>query len=234
MTLKTIYLIVIALLLCSFSYAEEQKTGIRVVGECEKEVQPDMVSLRLGIEVLKSSVKSSTSEANERYNSVLKKLKSLNLKNAVFSTYEYTTREHKEWENKKQVSKGYKTNIGLEVESSDLSRLGEAIKLAGESGIKNISGPTPFVSNELRDRTYNDCLAVASKNARAKAALLAKSMSVKLGKAFDIVETKSMMPEPRPIPYMAMAKSSARDAAPQIEYGNQKISLKLQVAFNID
>lgn len=217
---------------CFYSVAEDQK-GIRVTGTCERQVTPDKVSVNVGVEVLEDTVKESTAKANEKYNSFLSKVKALKLKEAEFSTLNYSTTPYRVYEDKKEKLKGYRTDITLKIETSQLDRSGEIINLAGELGMENVQGPGPFVSNALYERAYKECLVTASKDARSKAMTLAKSLNIKLGKAFLVVERPGRN-EPMPRPYMSMAKSAKGREAPSIEFGKEKISVEVEAGFEVD
>ncbi len=222
----------IALSYCFVSSAEDLE-GIRVTGSCERQVQPDRVSVDVGVETLKETVKESTTEANKKYNEYLSKVKKLGLKDSQYSTLTYSTSPYRVYEDKKQKLKGYRTEIVLKVETSEIDRSGEVIKLAGDMGLENIQGPRPFVSNSLYKSAYQECLVSASKDARSKAKTLAKSLGVGLGKAFLVIE-KPAQEGPMPRPYMSMAKSRGAESAPQIEFSKEKIKVEVEAGFEVD
>lgn len=215
------------------SLADESK-GVQVTGECEKEVEPDRVFVMFALEELADSVQKSTEKANERYNQLVSAVKKMKLKDARLSTSEYSTSPVREYENNKYVFKGYRTRIGLKVATSEMDRAGKILQAGGELGQESIHGPNPFVSVQKSKKVYEECLKEASANATSKAMLLAKSLNVKLGKAFRVEEEGQRDYGPAPMPYKVMAKSvQGAHEAPQIEYGKEVIKVKLMVSFGI-
>lgn len=228
------FLSAILMVLPAAGLADEKKHGIRVTGECERLVDPDRVFLNFVLEELKDEVADSTEAANKRHNKLLAEIANMNLKDVRLSTSLYSTAPHEVWENKKHVFKGYKTKIGLRVETSELKRAGEVLQVAGRMGQENIQGPNPFVSRAKRAKVHSECLKTAAEDANEKAATVAKALNVNLGKAFDAVElTQARSPAPQS--YMSMAKSSSRGGeAANIEYGKETISLSLEVTYSVD
>lgn len=227
-------ILVLCMFMAAFMASAEEKHGMQVTGECKRQIAPDMVFVNFTLEELENSVEESTQKANQRYNELLNKLKKMNLKDAQFSTTEHQTSPHRVWENKKQVFKGYKTRIGLKVETSEMDKVGKILQAGGNLGHEFIQGPNPFVSNSKQQKTYNECLKEASENATAKAKLLAKSLNVKLGKAFQVEESGSGG-NPPPMPYMSMAKSTRGGGgeAAEIEYGKESLEVSLRVSYKI-
>lgn len=213
----------------------EMETGIKVIGLCEKEVEPDRVAVVFRLEETRNTVEESTERANKRYNKLVKEITGLQLKNAVLQTTQYSTSPRYVWENKKRRLKGYETSIALRVETSELKKAGAIIQAGSKSAQENIQGPYPFVSKALRDKIHMQCIAIAGEDANQKANAVAKSLKIKLGKAFKAVEMISTQGAP-PMPYMTMAKSAGMEAsAPaDIKFGKENFTLRLEVSFYAD
>lgn len=209
--------------------------GIKVSGECERKVEPDRVSFVFTIEKLKDTVKDSTQAANEVNNQLISFIKKMKLKDLEISTTEYKTFPYQVYEKRKQVLKGYKTKIGIKIETSEMGRAGEILQSASKFQQENIQGPSPFVSDKTYAANYRECLKIASEDASQKALVLAKSLGVKLGKAFNVVESSKgggYQPMRANFSYSeAMSKSAA---PPQIEYAKQGIKLNLEISYKID
>ncbi len=151
------------------------------------------------------------------------------------TTVEFHSEEIREWEKNKLISKGFRTRIGLRVETSDQARLGEVIEMAGREGVKQISGLNLFVSTKKMLEEKMGCLKEASEQARAKAETLAKALGAKLGEVQTIMENTSP-DSPTPMPMMmaqGMMKNSAMDAAPQIEAGKTEMTTTVQITFGL-
>ncbi|MCO4753152.1 MAG: SIMPL domain-containing protein [Bacteriovoracaceae bacterium] len=217
----------------SCAFAEEQEHGIKVIGECKQRVQPDRLAISFVVETLKDSVDASTAQANKKYNTLLENLKALKLKNAEFDTFEYSSAPYKVYENRKNVFKGYKTRIGLKVSTSEMDKAGEIFQVGSIIGQEFIQGPNPYVSDNLAKKTYEKCLVIASNDAKDKAQVLAKSLDVVLGKAFNVKESVSNRPTYKSNSIMNMAESVS-SAPAKIEFGKSDIELKLEVYFTIN
>jgi uncharacterized protein len=221
-----------------FAKSELEKT-INVSGSCKQSILPDRVSVTLTIEELNKEQKASSDKATEKYNELLAKIKKMKLKDAEYETVEYSVFPHNPWENNKQVFKGFKTRMSLKVSTSELNKSGELLTVGNSLGQNAVQGPHPFVSDALFDKTYRDCLSVAMKDAFEKATMLAKSAKRKLGKVIAVHEGQGG--ESRPMPMLKamrgapeMMAMDAASAPPEIEFGKDKINVRLNVFFEMD
>lgn len=232
------YLILCLFISTSLWAKSDLEKSIFVSGACKQDVLPDRVSVLLTIEELNKKQKVSAQRASEKYNKILKKIKELKLKNAEYATTEYRVFPHRPLENRKQVFKGYKTRISLKVSTSDMDKTGTLLSLGNELGQDFVSGPDSFVSDELFDKTYRDCLKVAMKDAKAKALIIAKAAKRKLGKVLAVSEGHSSgAPTPSPPYYKAAAMEvmgAARSAPAKIEFGKDKIHVTLAVHYELN
>jgi uncharacterized protein YggE len=111
-------------LLSSFSaFAGDDKRAITVSGKCDLSVEPDRGAITFTVESLNKNIKKSTSETNKVGTSLIKALKGLKLKNAQVSTESYNVRKETQWENRKNIFKGYKSTMGIRIETSDIKKL---------------------------------------------------------------------------------------------------------------
>ena len=205
---------------------------INVTGRCHKDIVPDRVGLDITVEILNMDQQKSSEIANEKYNSILKVYKGLKLKDAEFKTTSYRVYPHKVWENQKQVFKGFKTSISLNLATSETKKAGKLIQVANENKIEQVSGPNLFVSEKLYNSNYNECLKIAVADGKVKANILAKASDNKLKKIISIKESGSYS-QPRPMyNQMVMAKSMRSESA-NIEVGTTKMEVSLDINFSI-
>lgn len=199
-------------------------------------VTPDRGAITLTIEFQNMDLGKATQEAASSYEKVSAAVKKLDLKNANLQTSEYSVNQVIEWENSKQVNKGFKARMGLRVATSDISKIGEVIAIASKEKVKDVGSLETYMSEEKQLKEEVACLEEASQNARLKAEKLATALQAKLGNVLTVSESGRSMPYwPRPMMYgRAMAKSDmmmSQAAAPEVQAGQQNLTLNIQVSF---
>lgn len=225
-------------LLSSFSaFAGDDKRAITVSGKCDLSVEPDRGAITFTVESLNKNIKKSTSETNKVGTSLIKALKGLKLKNAQVSTESYNVRKETQWENRKNIFKGYKSTMGVRIETSDIKKISKAIDVANDLKVTNIGQLNLFISNELNQKLAIDCLKIATKNAKQKASELLAGLDAKLGQVLEVVEGGGANSAPIPVPVMRFAKRAntmeMSDAAPAIQGKKQKYSKSVVFSFEI-
>lgn len=218
--------------LISFVYASNIKF-VAVTGQCSREVPADRASLVLNAEVNDSSSGGASAKATKLYDKMRNEVKKLGLKNMQLQTSVYSVQPEYDYDKGKQRLRGYKAQMGLEVETSEIERMGEVIELGTKLGLQNVSGLRTFLSVSKRREEHEACLEEAIKNARAKAERMAKAGSAKLGEILTIEEQK-LTGSPRP-PEMYAAKMSMapESSAPTVESRSQEIDVTIHVSFKL-
>ncbi len=214
--------------------AADAPRTVSVSGACIRSVVPNRAAVVLMVDEKDADAKRAQVAATRRYESIRGKISAFRLPEGEMTTVEFHSEEIREWEKNKLISKGFRTRIGLRVETSDQARLGEVIEMASREGIKQISGLKLFVSTKKMLEEKMGCLKEASEQARAKAESLVKALSAKLGEVQTIMETSGPdSPSPMMMMDQGMMKNSAMDAAPQIEPGKTEITTTVQVTFGL-
>jgi uncharacterized protein YggE len=214
--------------------------GITATGTCVRKVSQDRASVSLASSSLQNNAGQAVVEATRIHEKLRSVIKALNLENASFDTESIQVNEEREWVDKKLVSRGFKARIGLSVESSDIPRMGEIITIASKQGVKEIGSLTTFVSSYKYKSEYEDCLELATKNAKDRAQKLAKGAGVKLGKVKIIAEGPNSF---NSIPHVG--RSSARvmalgaamessEPAPSIDTKPLEMNVSATVVFQVD
>lgn len=176
-------------LTCHVAYgSDDRNEGITATGTCLKKVAQDRASVTLLSTALAPMASDASREATKAHQKLRESVQALKLENMSLETTGYNVSEEREWVNKKTVSKGFRANLSLEVQTSDIARIGDVIAVATKLGIKGVSGLNTFVSNEKYKSEYEGCLESATRNAKDKALKLAKGAGVKLGKVLAINE----------------------------------------------
>lgn len=220
-------------LFLSFS-ALAQDPQISVQGNCEIKVVPDRGTITFSAENQSKNQQEAVKKTTDQINRLKDDIKKLNLENLELKSSSYNVYPVREYEKERYVDKGIRAALTLEVTTSEISRIGEAIGAASKVGIENIGSLTTFLSLEKSQKEYLSCLDIAAADAKGKANQLAKKLGFKVGEVINLNEVPNI---PRPIPAMerTMMKTMSMDAgAPtQIEAGTQNYSTNIQITFRI-
>jgi uncharacterized protein YggE len=224
------------LLVLSFPVLADEIRGIQVQGSCDIKVTPDRGSVSFTAEHQTKDQKDAVKKTNQQMNDLKERLNKLKLENVEFKTTNYMVTPVRDWEKDRYVDKGFKASMTIDLTTSDISRLGEAMVEGSKAGVQNVGSMTTFLSQEKTRNEYLKCLEVASEDARKKADQLARKLGFKVGDVINIIESPIMQQRP-PQPFfeaqMIKSKSMA-DATPvSLDAGTQNFSTTLQVVFAI-
>lgn len=210
--------------------------SVSVNGSCLRSVQPDRGSITVTSQHQDPDLQKAAKRAAESYEKLRQAVMKLNLKNAELNTSEYDLGEVREWEKDKQVSKGFRARMGLTVTTSETSRLGEIIAIAGQLGLREVSRLQTFLSPERQKAEREACLEEATRNARSKADAIAKAAAAKVVRVLTVVEGTQNANEAQPYyAKMEMAGAAAdRMAPPNVEASNVKISVEVSATFSLE
>lgn len=207
---------------------------IAVQGNCEIKVIPDRGTITFSVENQSKDQKTAVGKTNDQINKLKEELKKLNLSDVEMKNTNYSVFPVREYEKEKYVDKGIRASLSLELTTSDIARMGEAMIAASKVGIQNVGALQTFLSQEKSQKEYLKCLDIAAEDARGKANQLAKKLGFKIGDVINLNEVPNIQ---RPIPMergMMMKSGMAMDSAPtQIEAGTQNYSTNIQVTFSI-
>jgi uncharacterized protein YggE len=155
---------------------------ISVSGNCYKEMIPDRGGINLVADITNTKdLKAAVDSATKIYESVKAKVNALKLKDLELTTSEYSVMPINEWENNKQIFKGYRARIGLMVQTSETGRLGEVTAIGAAEGVRDVGALQLFVSRAASKQAMQDCLSDAAIDARKNAERIAAALNVKLG-----------------------------------------------------
>lgn len=224
------------LLISPCAFSAEFLQGVQVQGSCEMKVVPDRGSVSFTAENQSKDQQEAVKKTNKQINELKESLNSLKLKDSELKTTSYHVGSIKEWEKDKMVDKGIRASMTLEISTSEISRLGEAMLKASKVGIQNVGSMMTFLSLEKSQAEYLKCLDIASNDAKKKADKLASKLGFKIGSVTNVIE--SPQTSRQPIPYversMMMTKSmGAASDSVSVEPGSQTFSTNIQVTFQI-
>ncbi len=216
------------------SIPAQQQTGIWVAGKGEVMVVPDIAELRLGVEAKADTVSEAQSQATKAMDKTMKALKDNGVAEKDIQTQRFSIYPVTKWikEKDKEETIGYRVTNMVVAKIRNVDKAGVIIDAVAKAGgdftrIQGISfsldDPTPY---------YEEARSKAIKDAENKATQLADLAGVKLGKPTYISEGAVYQPL-RIEEFANVGKAPVPAPAPSISPGELKITLSVQVAYEI-
>lgn len=216
----------------------QTQRSVSVMGTCLRSAPPDRASITVTAQAVDKDIQKAAKSATESYESFKKSVQKLKLKDLEISTSEYNLQELREWQKDRQVSKGFQSRMGMNIKTSEISRIGEVIALASRQGLRDVGDLRMFLSEEKRKTEHEACLVEAIQNAQAKAEIMAKAASAKLGRVHYVSENGDLdAPRPRPVPFaktMSADMASIEMAPPSIDAGPMSLSVQVSVSYALE
>jgi hypothetical protein len=141
------------------------------------------------------------------------------------------------WDEKtnRQVLVGYMVQRQLEVEVTDLDKLGALIEGAVDAGVNNVS--PPMLDSSKRRELNRQALAAAAKDAEANARAIAAELGVRLGGLRELTAGDATPPPPMPMPMARMkmeVAAMAADAGGESTYAPGSLEFEARVNATFD
>lgn len=151
---------------------------IKVSGEGELAVQPDTASVNLGVITEKKELIAAQQQNSQESAKVIDSLVSLGISKEHIQTFDYRIESNYDYEQGKQIFRGYKITHILQVKIDDLSTIGKVVDTAVQNGVNYVSNVQFKVKN--KDAYYQQALKLALSNSLQKAITIAGSLNVTL------------------------------------------------------
>lgn len=189
--MKKLLLIGLALTLCLTVFAPalaEEKSVIRAVGKANVALAADTVSLQLGVNTQKETVREAQSENARLMAAVMEAIHALGVKDEdivtsqfnVYSMYDYSVDEL----GREKRTPYYQVENIVTVTLHDLTLIGAVLDAAMDAGA-NTSYGVSFTSSQANE-AYLQALTRAVEDAAQKAKVMAQAAGVQLGKLLRI------------------------------------------------
>lgn len=211
-------LAITSLLVVNASFAPRAYAGdlpshsITATGQCITRVPQDRARISVGSSHNAPDPNTAAKQAVLDHEEIKAAVKALNLKGLTTQTESYLVRQDCVYDSDgKRRCNGYLASVSSSFESADISRMGEVIALAAKMRAKEVSNLITFAAPESLQRSREECLEVATRNAASKAARLAKGAGVTLSGPLAINESPTADPQPPFIPFAS--KMMASEAA---------------------
>jgi uncharacterized protein YggE len=226
-------LFILTFLLSFSALASKDIPQIQVQGNCEVKVIPDRGRITFLAENQSKDQKEAVKKTTEQINDLKEAIEELKLKNLELNNSAYAVYPVREWEKEKVIEKGFRATLSLEVTTSEISRIGEAMMKASKVGITNVGELQTFLSLEKSQDEYLKCLDIAADDAKNKAVQIGKKLGFTIGNVISLNEVPMTQPPTQIGAVMKAMSDEASLGSTQIEYSSQKFATNIQVTFSI-
>lgn len=151
---------------------------MKVSGEGEIAVQPDTASINLGVMTENKKLIAAQQQNSQDMTKVIQELLSIGITKNNLQTFDYRIESDYDFDQGKQIFRGYKITNLLQVKIDDLSKIGKVVDLAVQNGANYVSNVQFSVKN--KEAFYQQSLSIALINAIEKAKAIAATLKVTL------------------------------------------------------
>lgn len=181
---------------------------ISVSGEAELRVAPDMATLRMDVVTEAREASYARREAEEITARALAILDDASVPATDVDSTGLSINPQYEWikQDRRQQLVGYRVTRSIEVRLLDLEKLGTLLESLSEAGVNRMHAPTLGLQDE--ESVYQQVLAAAASNARARADVLAGALGESVNSVISLNTESAHVPQP-----MYRQRAMAADAA---------------------
>lgn len=218
------------------------RNTITVSGTGELYAKPDLAITSFTVKTEAKTVETALADNTKKMNAVIEAMKSAGIEEKdlkttsfnIYPRYEYRTDYSVElWPRPEtRILVGYEVVQSLEVKMRDMAKIGEIIQAAADSGA-NQAGGLQFTfddPNGLKSQAREEAI----QKAKEKAELLAKQLGVRLSKITSFNEGGYY---PSPMYYdsaVSVKGMGEEESDPQIETGENKITINVTITYEIN
>ncbi|MGE7997796.1 SIMPL domain-containing protein [Lysinibacillus sp. NPDC093190] len=166
---------------------------IVVTGTGKVMAKAGYVQLQVEVSTQGKNVQDAQQENAMIMNRVIQSILALHIPKEHIQTASYNIAPHSEFENSKQVFKGYEVTNAITVKVTDTNQVGAVIDTAVQNGANRI--PSIHFNIENTDAYYQQALSLALKNAQMKAKTIAETMHLPIQpQPIEIIEEHEIEP----------------------------------------
>lgn len=212
----------------------ESKNNITVSDTGEIYTKPDLAVVVLSTLTEAKTVEQAVSQNTQKMNKIIEEVKSLDIKEEDLKTLDFNVSPRYEYPEGGLYRSGQRALVGYEVRQSLQVKIREMDKISsvldkGTSAGANQVGNLNFIVDN-QEEIKEQARAEAIKKAKEKAENIASQLGVDLVRIIDFQENSSM-------PYYDFMEKSAigvGGGGPQIETGQNKISVTVNITYEIN
>jgi uncharacterized protein len=200
---------------------------IKVRGEGEIAVQPDSASVNLGVVTESKELIEGQKQNSMAANKVIDSLIRLGIDRNQIQTFDYRIESDYDYDQGKQIFRGYKITHILQVKIEDLSIIGKVVDTAVQNGANYVANVQ--FTTRYKESYYQQALTIALNNASNKAKTIANTLRVTLNPTPILVIEGSDMIQPYETQQFALAKGAS---STQIQPGQLIIKASVAAEYN--
>lgn len=208
---------------------------VSVSGTGTVDAAPDIARLSLAVQRRDVSMQVARDETVRVSRAFLALCKKLGIPENKIRTSGLTIQPEYRWDQKEnqQVFTGYFVQRQLQVEITNLDKLGDVIEGAIDAGVNEVSPPA--LDSSKAKELNRDALAAATEDAKANAERIAQSLGVKLGPVRTVVANGAMPRPPMPMQEVRMMAmdSAAGKAAESYVPGEVSFEGRVDATFDV-
>jgi len=210
----------------------EARDTIAIQGRGKIIAVPDIAMITIGLNNEKKEVTDAQKENAEKINAFINDLKKLGIKEKDIATANYNIYPVYNYEDGRQVLRGYQVSQNVNVKIRDLKKISDILSLVSKHSLNQVGGLN-FTFDDL-EKLKQQARVLALKNAAEKARTLANVAGVKLGKVISFSESNSDYNLPaRYADEPAGFEIGGASEKPRVEAGSQDIVVYVTVSYEI-
>jgi uncharacterized protein len=205
-----------------------------VTGSATTVVEPDKVTVSLGVETTNTTAKAALAANSELMSKIINALKTAGVKENETSTSSFTITPNRNYSMDKDQDKliGFTVSNSIQIDSSNVNDTSDWIDIAVSSGANNVNSIYFSLSDKKLDEIKNELITNAIENAKEKADIAASALGHKVVgiRTASIDQVTPFFPGP--VPYATESlKNEAFAPSTPILTGEQQISLNVNIVF---
>ena len=217
------------LLMCSVFAAAEDAHYIAVNAEGWVEVEPDMLTLDVGIRQVGKDVTALQGQVDQLTRQVVTAARELGVGEGDIDSARINIQPDYEWKANTRIYRGQSVQRTVSITLRDTSRYGELVAAVSRHDVESMGQPRLTHSNFEALRL--EALDRALERGRVRAERIARGIGAKLGPVIRVEELDGA----RPVPVQRMAMmEQVGGASPEIDFGKQRIPASVSMRFAID
>ena len=230
---KKIFVILISLFFIP-AFADMEST-VSVDTRISKSYTPDTVKITFYVENSGLNISDIKQKNDKIVNDATTKLKSKLNTNETITTIAYSINNIYSYKDKVRIFQKYEVKNGFEVKLKDLNKVSEVIKIATDAGVNRVDNLNFYLENN--EKNCNDLLIQATKNAKARAEIVAAAAGSSVLKVKSInpyCNTNSSTPRVFYNKMMLSSSDAMGESAPApqvIEAGSINISASVNMTY---
>lgn len=222
----------LALLIAASPAMAEEERLVTASGEGLVEVAPDIAWLGFGVSARQPTVAAARDEVAKGVASLIKLARDMGLQDDHIATAALSVSPDYEWtpDTRQRVLRGYVVSRQITLRLSDLGKLGELTEQALGLGVTEAS-PAIFDTSR-RAELEAEALAVAARDARARAQVMAAALSARVGHPVR-VEAGGSAGGPRPMLMRAAMAEDSMSGAETYQPGLIRVTANVVASFEL-